>query len=67
MQWNIPNSLTVLRILFIPFFVSLYYFDSGLSSHQVNVLATAIFGLAAATDWLDGYFCLLYTSDAADE
>lgn len=56
MQWNIPNSLTVLRILFIPFFVSLYYFDSGLTPHQVNVLATAIFGLAAATDWLDGYF-----------
>jgi CDP-diacylglycerol--glycerol-3-phosphate 3-phosphatidyltransferase/cardiolipin synthase len=56
MQWNLPNSLTVLRILFIPFFVSLYYFDSGLTPHQVNVLATAIFGLAAATDWLDGYF-----------
>jgi cardiolipin synthase len=56
MQWNLPNSLTILRILFIPFFVSLYYLDFGLSTHKINMLATAIFSLAAATDWLDGYF-----------
>jgi CDP-diacylglycerol--glycerol-3-phosphate 3-phosphatidyltransferase/cardiolipin synthase len=56
MQWNLPNSLTVLRIFFIPFFVSLYYFDFGLSPHQINLFATLLFALAAATDWLDGYF-----------
>jgi cardiolipin synthase len=56
MQWNLPNSLTVLRILFIPFFVSLYYFDFGLRPHQINLFATLLFALAAATDWLDGYF-----------
>jgi CDP-diacylglycerol--glycerol-3-phosphate 3-phosphatidyltransferase/cardiolipin synthase len=65
MQWNLPNSLTVLRILFIPFFVSLYYLDSGLSEHQVNVLATAIFTLAALTDWMDGYFARKFNQTSA--
>jgi CDP-diacylglycerol--glycerol-3-phosphate 3-phosphatidyltransferase/cardiolipin synthase len=65
MQWNLPNSLTVLRILFIPFFVSLYYLDSGLSEHQVNVLATAIFALAALTDWMDGYFARKFNQTSA--
>jgi len=56
MQWNIPNILTLLRILLIPVFVGLFYVPPDmLSSHDVNVAATLVFALAAVTDWLDGY------------
>ncbi len=48
---NIPNSLTLLRILLIPVFVLVFYLPFG----WANEAATAIFALAAVTDWLDGY------------
>jgi CDP-diacylglycerol--glycerol-3-phosphate 3-phosphatidyltransferase len=48
---NIPNLLTLTRILLIPVFFVVYLLDTRWS----NELATAIFVLAAATDWLDGY------------
>ena len=53
---NIPNLLTWLRILLIPVFVSAFYLsDETLSSHLKNVISTAVFFIAAVTDWLDGY------------
>ncbi|MFZ2541513.1 MAG: CDP-diacylglycerol--glycerol-3-phosphate 3-phosphatidyltransferase [Gallionella sp.] len=56
MPFNIPNLITWLRILLIPVFVSvLYLSDSTLSPHLKNLIATAVFLLAAITDWLDGY------------
>jgi len=48
---NIPNLLTFLRILLIPFFFVVYLIDANWS----NQLATFIFVVAALTDWLDGY------------
>ena len=51
MPLNIPNLLTLLRILLIPFFFIVYAIDAGWS----NVVATVIFVAAAITDWLDGY------------
>jgi len=48
---KIPNILTLLRILLIPVFVLLYY----LPVHWAGLAAGAAFGLAAVTDWLDGY------------
>lgn len=51
MRWTIPNILTMLRIALIPVFVIAYYLPFAWS----NVLTTAIFGLAAITDWFDGY------------
>ncbi|WP_127477286.1 CDP-diacylglycerol--glycerol-3-phosphate 3-phosphatidyltransferase [Sulfurivermis fontis] len=48
---NIPNSLTLLRIALIPVFVLFFYLPVGWS----HLITTAIFALAAATDWLDGY------------
>jgi len=56
MLWNIPNSLTMLRILLIPVFVVIFYLPASVISPQsVNFFATLVFALAAITDWLDGY------------
>ena len=56
MHINIPNLLTWLRILLIPVFVAVFYLaDDTLNLHLKNVIATSVFALAAATDWLDGY------------
>lgn len=56
MRWNIPNILTLLRILLIPVFVGIFYLPAGmLPAHQVNLFATIVFALASVTDWLDGY------------
>jgi CDP-diacylglycerol---glycerol-3-phosphate 3-phosphatidyltransferase len=48
---NVPNSLSLLRIGLIPCFVGLFYLPGA----WTNVAAAAVFGLAALTDWLDGY------------
>jgi CDP-diacylglycerol--glycerol-3-phosphate 3-phosphatidyltransferase/cardiolipin synthase len=54
--FNVPNSLTWLRILLIPMFVAVFYLPDGwLPKHGINLTATAIFALAALTDWLDGW------------
>ena len=56
MPLNVPNLLTWLRILLIPVFVSVFYLtDNTLSLHHKNLISTAVFFLAATTDWLDGY------------
>ena len=49
--YNLPNLLTVLRILLIPVFIVLFYLPVGWSREA----ATAVFLLAAVTDWLDGF------------
>jgi CDP-diacylglycerol--glycerol-3-phosphate 3-phosphatidyltransferase len=51
MVWNTPNLLTLLRIVLIPVFVVAYYLPVA----WAPLLATALFVLAALTDWLDGY------------
>lgn len=50
-MYNIPNMLTLLRIALIPVFVVVFY----LPNSWVPTVTAAIFGLAAITDWLDGY------------
>jgi CDP-diacylglycerol--glycerol-3-phosphate 3-phosphatidyltransferase len=56
MPFNIPNSLTWARIALIPLFVGIFYFPDGwLSMQEKNLAATAIFVVAAVTDWFDGY------------
>ena len=51
MQLTIPNQLTLLRIALIPVFIGIFYVDHPWS----NIIASFLFGLAAFTDWLDGY------------
>jgi cardiolipin synthase len=56
MPFNLPNSLTWLRIWLIPLFVAVFYLPDGMvPKHAINLTATAIFALAAVTDWLDGW------------
>ena len=56
MPLNVPNLLTWLRIILIPLFVGIFYFEkSWVSLPNQNLVATVIFTLAAITDWLDGW------------
>jgi cardiolipin synthase len=56
MPLNIPNLLTWLRIVLIPLFVGIFYFEkSWVSLPNQNLVATVIFTLAAITDWFDGW------------
>jgi CDP-diacylglycerol--glycerol-3-phosphate 3-phosphatidyltransferase len=53
---NVPNLITLSRIILIPLIIGLYYLpESWLSEHARNAAATLVFILAATTDWLDGY------------
>jgi len=55
-MWNVPNILTLARILMIPLFVGIFYFEkSWVSGPNQNLMATVLFVLAAVTDWLDGW------------
>ncbi|HFI0826270.1 TPA: CDP-diacylglycerol--glycerol-3-phosphate 3-phosphatidyltransferase [Streptococcus suis] len=49
---NIPNALTIVRILVIPIFILLLTLWNNAISHT---LAAIIFALASITDYLDGY------------
>ena len=56
MPLNLPNLLTWLRIVLIPLFVGIFYFEkSWVSVPNQNLVATIIFTAAAITDWLDGW------------
>ena len=56
MPLTLPNLLTWLRIILIPLFVGIFYFEkSWVSAPNQNLVATVIFTVAAITDWLDGW------------
>ncbi len=56
---NLPNKLTVLRVILIPFFVlSLMVFDG--EEPMYRYLAAAIFIVASLTDMLDGKIARKY-------
>ena len=48
---NIPNLLSLLRILLIPVLIIVFYLDIP----GKHLFCALIFAIAAVTDWLDGY------------
>lgn len=52
MKMNLPNKLTILRVIMIPFFV-LFLLNEKIPYN--NLIAVVIFSLACITDALDGY------------
>ena len=53
---NLPNILTILRILLIPFFIVVFAVPSISRSNW----AAIIFIIASLTDWIDGYLARKY-------
>lgn len=53
MFWTIPTLLTWARIVAIPLIVGVFYLP--LDAGTRNLVATVMFVVFAATDWLDGY------------
>lgn len=56
---NLPNKLTVIRVLLIPFFVFFLLFDGG-SVYSCRMTALVIFCIASLTDYLDGSIARKY-------
>ncbi|MFC3111160.1 CDP-diacylglycerol--glycerol-3-phosphate 3-phosphatidyltransferase [Undibacterium arcticum] len=56
MPFNIPILLTWLRVALIPLVVGVFYLPKGwLSPLDIGLASSAIFIVAALTDWFDGY------------
>lgn len=61
MRWNIPNSLTVLRLLAAPGVALMFlYFHRP----WADWFALALFVSAAITDWFDGYLARLWKQES---
>ena len=56
---NLPNKLTVLRVIMIPFFVVMLMLDGG-TNQMYRYIAAAIFIIASFTDFLDGNIARKY-------
>ncbi len=56
---NLPNKLTVLRVIMIPFFVAALLWDGG-ESQTMRYAAALIFIVASLTDLLDGKIARKY-------
>ncbi|MEQ3640817.1 MAG: CDP-diacylglycerol--glycerol-3-phosphate 3-phosphatidyltransferase [Alteromonas sp.] len=50
-MWNVPNCITLFRVILIPVFVVVYFLDWRWA-HEAGAF---VFWLAAITDWFDGY------------
>jgi CDP-diacylglycerol--glycerol-3-phosphate 3-phosphatidyltransferase len=67
-KMNIPNKITISRILLIPFFVIVMMFDFGWGTLSLfgaempihHFIGALIFIFASTTDWVDGYYARKY-------
>jgi CDP-diacylglycerol---glycerol-3-phosphate 3-phosphatidyltransferase len=65
---NLPNKITVARIMLIPFFLIVMLVPFNWGNVQIgtqilpmtHLVGAFIFILAATTDWIDGYFARKY-------
>ena len=66
MPFNIPILLTWLRVALIPLMVGVFYLpDSMLSPFEKSVASTAVFIIAALTDWFDGFLARRWNETSA--
>ena len=56
---NLPNKLTTLRVIMIPFFVFFLLWQNG-ENHTFRMIALALFIIASLTDLLDGKIARKY-------
>ena len=56
---NLPNKLTILRVIIIPFFVAALLYDGG-ANQNMRYVAAALFIIASLTDMLDGKIARKY-------
>lgn len=56
---NLPNKLTVMRVILIPFFVAALLYDNG-SSQTMRFVANVVFIVASLTDLFDGKIARKY-------
>jgi cardiolipin synthase len=54
---QLPNTLTLIRIVIIPIIILTFYFDDKIFSHR---LAAILFLIAGITDFFDGYLARKY-------
>ena len=54
---NIPNYLTIIRLVSIPIIVMTFYFDDSKFAHRVGGI---VFACASLTDFFDGYLARKY-------
>ncbi|PAT01679.1 CDP-diacylglycerol--glycerol-3-phosphate 3-phosphatidyltransferase [Candidatus Izimaplasma bacterium ZiA1] len=58
---NLPNKLSMIRVLIIPVMVVLYYINFKVSGYQLwEMVIPVLFILASFTDFLDGYIARKY-------
>ena len=61
MTWNIPNTLTILRLLAAPGLVVMFlYFNRPFA----DLFALVLFLIAAVTDWFDGFLARLWNQQS---
>jgi cardiolipin synthase (CMP-forming) len=66
MPFNIPILLTWLRVALIPLVVGVFYLpDSWLPLFEKGLASTAIFIVAAVTDWFDGFLARRWNETSA--
>ncbi|MDY0960617.1 MULTISPECIES: CDP-diacylglycerol--glycerol-3-phosphate 3-phosphatidyltransferase [Massilia] len=66
MPFNIPILLTWLRVALIPLVVGLFYLPTDwMTLHERNLAATAVFIVAAITDWFDGFLARRWNETSA--
>jgi len=58
---NLPNLLTLLRVVLIPVLVAVWFFPASYAGQAT----AAIFLLAALTDWLDGFLARRWRQESA--
>ena len=61
MRFNVPNALTLFRILLVPIMVVAFF----LPYPGMNVVAAGLFAAGAITDWLDGWIARRYGQTSA--